>query len=103
MPRELYEELVIPTAEIAVVLDWIKAEQVRVIQKDRTLGTNKIQKLDWLTETVENILILCERVEADQKKIVAENEMAVRINAREAEAAACTCRPGCSCKDMVTW
>lgn len=102
-PYELYEPLVIPETEIATVINWIKAEQVRVINQDRTLGFNKVQKVDWLSETVENLKILQTRATDDNSRVSSENERRVRINARRAAEAArfapCFCAPGCACKN----
>lgn len=94
----MIEELEIPFEAISTVIDWIKSEQIRVINKDRTLGLNKIQKLDWLTETINSLGMLQSHAKADNDKIVAGNELSTRIKAREEAAKNCRCQPGCTCQ-----
>jgi hypothetical protein len=95
---ELLEPLEVPTAEIQTVIDWIKSEQVRSIQQDRTLNPYKVQKLDWLSDTVDNLKVLHERAEADKREVESKNNWRKRQNEEIAKRSACVCEHGCACQ-----
>ena len=71
--KPLIDPIVIPEAEIKIVLDWIKSEQVRTIQNDRTLDPSRDSKIDWLSKVRDNIRSLMDFAENDNKRLLQKN------------------------------
>lgn len=104
--HKLHEPLEIPEAEIATVLDWLKAEQVRIIQRDRTLSPRQYEKLDWLTDLADHLKLQQERATDDQIVVNNQNNwrrirnerIVAEAQAKAAAAKTCFCDTCCACK-----
>jgi hypothetical protein len=67
--NEILEPVVIPTAELKIVLDWVQSEQIRILNSDRTLARKRIHKVDYLTDIRENLVHLREQAEYDNREV----------------------------------
>lgn len=77
-------DLVVPSEAIDTVLDWLKAEQVRIVTNDRT-GYDRSDKLDWITDIHNSLRHLKDKAVAESNDVVGQNDTIYRRNLRLAK------------------
>lgn len=81
--NKLIEPILIPVDALKEVIAWVKSEQTRTINGDRTFASTRNTKVDWATEVRENLLSLKNLAESDNQEMKYKNQAIQRRIDRE--------------------